>query len=128
MFYSIDEDCYLTYPDGDIASRDVIEEMIEDRDSRIQQLLNENEKLKKELEEANKKLYLCTPELPQNTHGNHVSYVDLVNEIYKIETQQQDFMRYLKVIKLASSSETKRNIINEILIKYKEIIQNKEEE
>lgn len=45
------------------------------------------EELKKQLEEANKKLYLCTPEIPRNVHGEYVSYVDLVNEIYELKKQ-----------------------------------------
>lgn len=45
--------------------------------------------LKKKLEEANKKLYLCTPEIPQNVHEKYVSYVDLVNEIYELKKQLQ---------------------------------------
>lgn len=98
MFYSTDEDCYLTYPDGDVADRNAIEEMVEDMNSRIQQLLNENEKLKKELEEVNKKLYLCTPELPQNVHGSYISYVDLINEIYKLRKQLTQY--HLDVDKL----------------------------
>lgn len=82
MFY-INKDYYLAYPEIDRT----IEEKIGNMNSYIKQLLNENEKLKKELEEANKKLYLCTPELPQNVHGNHVSYVDLVNKIYELKKQ-----------------------------------------
>lgn len=50
------------------------------------------EELKKQLEEANKKLYLCTPEIPQNVHGEYVSYVDLVNEIYELK-EQLDYLR-----------------------------------
>lgn len=56
----------------------------------------ENEKLKKELEEANKKLYLCTPEIPQNVHGAYVSYVDLVNEMYELKKRQQEFINWLE--------------------------------
>ena len=56
----------------------------------VKSLLEENEKLKKQLEEANKKLYLCTPEIPRNVHGEYVSYVDLVNEIYELNKQLED--------------------------------------
>lgn len=55
-----------------------------------QELEEENEDLKKQLEEANKKLYLCTPEIPQNVHGKYVSYVDLVNDVYESKKQLED--------------------------------------
>ena len=42
----------------------------------MQILLKENYKLKKENQELKEKLYLCTPEIPQNSHNNYISYVD----------------------------------------------------
>ena len=57
----------------------------------VKTLLKENQELKKQLEEANKKLYLCTPEIPQNVHGKYVSYVDLVNEMYELKKQLEEY-------------------------------------
>ena len=56
-------------------------------EEKMARLINETQELKKQLEEANKKLYLCTPEIPQNVHGKYVSYVDLVNEMYELKKQ-----------------------------------------
>ncbi|MBO6233241.1 MAG: hypothetical protein J6N78_04200, partial [Clostridia bacterium] len=43
------------------------------------------EKQKKEIKSLSKKLYLCTPEIPQHEHQEYVSYVDLINKIIKLE-------------------------------------------
>lgn len=59
-------------------------------EEKITRLINEIQELKKQLEEANKKLYLCTPEIPQNVHGKYVSYVDLVNEMYELKKQVEE--------------------------------------
>lgn len=59
-------------------------------EEKIARLINEIQELKKQLEEANKKLYLCTPEIPQNVHGKYVSYVDLVNEMYELKKQVEE--------------------------------------
>lgn len=93
-------------------------------------LKQENQLLKKQLEEANKKLYLCTPEIPQNIHGKYVSYVDLVNEMYELKKQQQEFIKYLEdeikackaVSDLLFNSNKEIKVYKEILTKYKEII------
>lgn len=53
----------------------------------IQILLKENYKLKKENQELKEKLYLCTPEIPQNSHNNYISYVDLINKLYSVEKE-----------------------------------------
>lgn len=37
--------------------------------------------LQKENEELNKKIYLCTPEIPQCQHGKYTSYSDLIDKI-----------------------------------------------
>lgn len=137
-------------------------------EEKMARLINETQELKKQLEEANKKLYLCTPEISQNVHGKYVSYVDLVNEMYelkkqledkedfikklqatkdrldkynyKITMQQQEFIKYLEDEKdrLASAcsniyedglghtrlvNEDKFDEVNDILQKYKEIIE-----
>ena len=44
-------------------------------------------KLQKENKELNKKIYLCTPEIPQSNHGKYVSYVDLINKIIEKDKQ-----------------------------------------
>ncbi len=105
------------------------------------------------LEEANKKLYLCTPEIPQNVHGKYVSYVDLVNEMYELkkqveertkmyqnaydysqkmegkaiilETQQKEFIKYLEdeSKEIYRDGGLRQNIFRQILQKYKEIIE-----
>lgn len=93
-------------------------------------LKQENQLLKKQLEEANKKLYLCTPEIPQNIHGKYVSYVDLVNEMYELKKQQQEFIKCLEdeIQKKKEKSTTLtafiRNVVplQQCLQKYKEII------
>lgn len=59
-------------------------------EEKMARLINETQELKKQLEEANKKLYLCTPEIPQNVHGKYVSYVDLVNEMYELKKQVEE--------------------------------------
>lgn len=72
----------------------------------------------KEIQLLSKKLYLCTPEIPQNNHQEYVSYVDLVekiikqekiienaiNEVEKIrqyfsEDVQVEFIRILEILK-----------------------------
>lgn len=93
-------------------------------------LKQENQLLKKQLEEANKKLYLCTPEIPQNIHGKYVSYVDLVNEMYELKKQQQEFIKYLEdeikackaVSNLLFNSNKEIKVYKEILQKYKETV------
>lgn len=137
-------------------------------EEKMARLINETQELKKQLEEANKKLYLCTPEIPQNVHGKYVSYVDLVNEMYELKkqleditlcrdiasghreevqdrenillNQQKEFIKYLEDEKdrLASAcsniyedglghtrlvNEDKFDEVNDILQKYKEIIE-----
>ena len=95
-----------------------------------QYLKQENQLLKKQLEEANKKLYLCTPEIPQNIHEKYVSYVDLVNEMYELKKQQQEFIKCLEdeihsceaVSDLLFNSNKEMKVYKEILQKYKEII------
>lgn len=62
----------------------------------IDLLIKENQALKKKLEEANKKLYLCTPEIPQNSHNNYISYVDLINKLYSIEKENEKLKTQLK--------------------------------
>lgn len=87
-------------------------------------------KFYQELEEANKKLYLCTPEIPQNVHGKYVSYVDLVNDVYELKKQQQEFINYLlkeienKRRKSTGLKAFERNVIplQQCLQKYKKII------
>ena len=37
--------------------------------------------LQKENEELNKKIYLCTPEIPQCQHGKYINYSDLIDKI-----------------------------------------------
>ena len=93
-------------------------------------LKQKNQLLKKQLEEANKKLYLCTPEIPQNIHEKYVSYVDLVNEMYELKKQQQEFINYLEdeiqsceaVSDLLFNSNKEMKVYKEILQKYKETI------
>ena len=87
-------------------------------------LLKENQELKKQLEEANKKLYLCTPEIPQNVHGKYASYVDLVNEMYELKKQLEHKTKmYSYACKLAEGME-KEGIILKVqqqkFIKYLE--------
>lgn len=98
-------------------------------------LKQKNQLLKKQLEEANKKLYLCTPEIPQNIHEKYVSYVDLVNEMYELKKQQQEFINYLEdeiqsceaVSDLLFNSNKEMKVYKEILQKYKEINKQVEE-
>lgn len=114
-------------------------------------LKQENQLLKKQLKEANKKLYLCTPEIPQNIHEKYVSYVDLVNEMYELKKQlencekfknsllirnaglmynEKQFIKYLEdeiqsceaVSDLLFNSNKEMKVYKEILQKYKEII------
>ncbi len=42
---------------------------------------------KEYIDELEAKLYLCTPEIPQNNHGKYLSYVDLIEKIVKLEKQ-----------------------------------------
>ena len=80
----IAEDLMRKYKYGYVHSCKLLEEPF------IKTLLKENQLLKKQLEEANKKLYLCTPETPQNIHKKYVSYVDLVNEMYELKKQLEN--------------------------------------
>ena len=52
-------------------------------------LLKENKQLKE-------KLYLCTPEIPQNSHNNYISYVDLINKLYSIKKENQKLKKQLE--------------------------------
>lgn len=74
-------------------------------------LLKENEKLNKQLEEANKKLYLCTPEIPQNSHGTYISYVDLVNEMYKLKKQ----LEYLRSGEYYNQLKFERDMLQQVV-------------
>ncbi len=110
----------------------------EQLNSLVNSCQEEIRQLKKQLEEANKKLYLCTPEIPQNIHGKYVSYVDLVNEMYELKKQQQEFINYLEdEIKFHKNRDSymvadihgsydlndiELKLLKEILQKYKEII------
>ena len=113
-------------------------------------LLKENQELKKQLVEANKKLYLCTPEIPQNVHGKYVSYVDLVFEnqelkkqlennskinvadhkyasecedkVIVLETQQKEFIKYLQDMLDYENDIFSVVRVKDVLQKYKEII------
>lgn len=92
------------------------------REDYINSLELDNAELKKENEELKKKLYLCTPEMPQNSHRDYISYVDLVNKNYSLEkeTQQKEFIKYLEdEIKLGTFPKC---VHNTVLQKYKEII------
>lgn len=51
----------------------------------IETVLNLIQKQDKEIELLSKKLYLCTPEIPQHEHQKYVSYVDLIDKIIKLE-------------------------------------------
>lgn len=47
--------------------------------------------------ELTKKLYLCTPEIPQHQHGEYISYVELVNRLYdEKEKNKELFEEYNK--------------------------------
>ena len=111
----------------------------EQLNSLVNSCQEEIRQLKKQLEEANKKLYLCTPEIPQNIHGKYVSYVDLVNEMYELKKQQQqEFINYLEdeikfhknrdsymvadILGSYDLNDIKLKLLKEILQKYKEII------
>ena len=110
----------------------------EQLNSLVNSCQEEIRQLKKQLEEANKKLYLCTPEIPQNIHGKYVSYVDLVNEMYELKKQQQEFINHLEdEIKFHKNRDSymvadihgsydlndiELKLLKEILQKYKEII------
>ena len=120
----IAEDLMRKYKYGYVHSCKLLEEPF------IKTLLKENQLLKKQLEEANKKLYLCTPEIPQNIHEKYVSYVDLVNEMYELKKQQQEFINYLEdeiqsceaVSDLLFNFNKEMKVYKEILQKYKEIV------
>ena len=115
----------------------------EQLNSLVNSCQEEIRQLKKQLEEANKKLYLCTPEIPQNIHGKYVSYVDLVNEMYELKKQQQEFINYLEdEIKFHKNRDSymvadihgsydlndiELKLLEEILQKYKEITRGKDE-
>lgn len=83
-------------------------------------LKQENQLLKKQLKEANKKLYLCTPEIPQNIHGKYVSYVDLVNEMYELKKLNEQIQR--DGTNLLSMSETSLRKISILKTQQKEFI------
>ncbi len=51
----------------------------------VEIVLNLIQKQEKEIELLSKKIYLCTPEIPQHEHQEYVSYVDLVDKIMKQE-------------------------------------------
>lgn len=87
----------------------------------------EKEQLKKQLEEANKKLYLCTPEIPQNIHGKNVSYVDLVNEMYELKKQQKEFIKYLEDMLDDESDMFSVVRVKDVLQKYIEITNGSEQ-
>lgn len=50
IFYSLEDGCYKTYPDGDEATGNQIREVLEDKEKAISKLQQENEKLKSQLE------------------------------------------------------------------------------
>lgn len=78
-------------------------------EEKMARLINETQELKKQLEEANKKLYLCTPEIPQNVHGKYVSYVDLVNEMYELKKQLEDKEDFIKKLQATKDKLDKYN-------------------
>lgn len=52
IYYDVEDDCYRTYPDGDIATIDQMKELIENKNLSILKLQQEN----KHLDEVNCKL------------------------------------------------------------------------
>lgn len=80
-------------------------------EEKMARLINETQELKKQLEEANKKLYLCTPEIPQNVHGKYVSYVDLVNEMYELKKQLEEYKATNKVLSHELTKDIKQDYL-----------------
>lgn len=95
-------------------------------EEKMARLINETQELKKQLEEANKKLYLCTPEIPQNVHGKYVSYVDLVNEMYELKKQLEDKEDFIKKLQATKDRLDKYNY--KITMQQKEFIKYLEDE
>ena len=46
IFYSLEDGCYKTYPDGDEATGNQIREVLEDKENAISKLQQENKQLK----------------------------------------------------------------------------------
>lgn len=59
-------------------------------------MANANMRLHVENQELKEKLYLCTPEIPQNSHNNYISYVDLINKLYSIEKENEKLKKQLE--------------------------------
>lgn len=48
--------------------------------------------------ELRKKLYICTPEVPHTQHKHYISYVDLVNELYKEKEKNKSLKKQIKAM------------------------------
>ena len=76
--------------------------------------------LQRENEELNKKIYLCTPEIPQCQHGKYVSYSDLINKIILKDKEIKEKDKQIDLTaEFIKNNMSEKKIINEICIKGK---------
>ena len=102
-------------------------------DDYIKELQQENQELKKKLEEKNKpQIFIDTQDIEERyAEGLYQDYLEEENKKYK--NQQKEFIDYINsYIKLLSDDpdyieERQKDILEEILSKYKEIIGGKYE-
>ena len=90
---------------GNMTNSELIDFVIELQEE-YEKFLKGQEKLLhayEELEQKNKllkeKMYLCTPEIPQNGHNNYVSYVDLVNKLCNVEKENKELKKQIEEYK-----------------------------
>lgn len=99
-----------------------------DMTHRNTELLEQNQKLKKELEEKNKpQIFIDTQDIEERyAEGLYQDYLEEENKKYK--NQQKDFIEWLtnemNINSYDISDYIYENIINTILSKYKEVVSN----
>lgn len=147
IFYDIEDGCYRTYPDGDIASGNEIRNIIKNNETIIMKYKKENQELKSKIktyedsddltlmfmycdEKAKDKIKELKKQLEEYKRLGFKHLNDKCNEL---ENQQKEFIKYLtSYIKLLNNKpdlieESQIDILKEILQKYKEIIGVKDE-
>lgn len=115
---------------------DTVLNKLKENSAEIQQKNTELAEKDAKISELSKKLYLCTPEIPQCQHGEYVSYTDLIDkiiekdkEIDKLRNKNKELLRKLRnrvkeVKKLTKYSQYKKEFsrLNEQLRKKDKII------
>ena len=93
-------------------------------EEKMARLINQNKKLKKQVEDYIKSNMKLKEELSNKRKEYQDTYKDVRIEIKEYKTQQKEFILYLRHLSNWYSADgVKQGMVNEILQKYKEIIE-----